>query len=159
MITVEEIRLKANNFYPEVLRAAITGIPVFPKSIRSNKTLSKDFAEMNKQLKPLIASSKDGNGFGYTIQYKKVNTKLHGSQHLPDAIFFELLEDYLDFTGKKKEFGHFISDSALILAAHPELKDLLLKSPLIVVANHHHWTELLKVCDWFSNAHEPGSTT
>jgi hypothetical protein len=139
-----------------VLRAAITGIPVFPKSIRSNKTLSKDFAEMNKQLKPLIASSKDVKGFGYTIQYKRVNTKLHGNQHLPDAISFELLDDYLDFTGKKKEYERFVSDSELILAAHPELRDLLLKSPLIVIGNHDHWPELLNVCAWFSNAHEPG---
>lgn len=155
MITVEEIRQKADNFYPDVLRAVITGNHVFPKLIRSNKTLSKDFGEMNKQLKPLIASSKDGKGSGYTIQYKKVNTQLHGSQHLPDSISFESLQDYLDFTGKKKEYENFLSDSAMILAAHPELKDLLTKSPLIVVANHHHWAELLKVCDWFSKAHEP----
>ncbi len=155
MITVDEIKTKASNFYPEVLRAALTGDLIFPKLIRSNKTLSKDFAEMNNQLRPLIASSKDGKGFGYTIQYKKVNTKLHGSQHIPDSISFDSLDDYLNFTGKKKEYGLFVADIQLILSAHPELKEVLIRAPSLVIANHSFWPELLKVCHWFQNNHEP----
>lgn len=155
MITVDEIKIKANNLYQEVLRAALTGDSIFPKLIRSNKNLSKDFAEMNNQLKPLVASSKDSKGFGYTIQYKKVNTRLHGSQHIPDSISFDCLEDYLNFTGKKKEYSLFITDIQLILNAHPELKEVLLKAPSMVIANHAFWPELLKVCHWFLGNHEP----
>ncbi len=155
MITVEEIKLKANNLYTDVLRAAITGESIFPKSIRSNKTLPKDFAEMNNQLKPLVASSKDIKGFGYTIQYKKVNTRLHGSQHIPDAISFDNLDDYLNFIGKKKEYTLFVTDLQLILNVHPELKAVLLKTPSLVITNHSFWPELLKVCHWFQNSHEP----
>lgn len=155
MITVEEIKTKANNFYPDVLRAAIAGISVFPKTIRSNKQLSKDFAQMTSQLKPLIDWSKDRKGFGYTIQYKKINTRLHGSQHIPESISFEHLDDYLIFIGKKNEYGLFVDDLGLILTAHPELQEVLAKSPFMIITNHNHWPELLKICSWFRNNHEP----
>ncbi|MBX0332947.1 hypothetical protein K3G39_06830 [Pontibacter sp. HSC-14F20] len=155
MITVEEIKRKADKLYPEVLRCAVLGAPLFPKEIRANKKLSSDFSAMSRQLAPLIAESKDRKGYGYSICYEQVKTRLHGVQDRPASIVFDTLEDYLRLTGKQRQYLAFLEDVSLILHRIPSLKAWVVQHVQHVLDHHGKWHDLLAVCDWFLQGHAP----
>lgn len=154
MITVAEIKKKAERIYPEVLRAFLTGEELFPKIIRADKSLSKDFSKMSQEIAAIMVESKDRKGFGYVMQSETINTKLHGNQDIPKAFIFENLTDFLKFIGKKSEFERFTEQTLSILLQFPQLKDCLTSKPELVIGNFGHWEDLLKVCTWFSNSLE-----
>lgn len=149
MITVAEIKKKAERIYPEVLKSGLTGESYFPKIIRADKGLSKDFVKMSKEIAEIMASSKDRKGFGYIVQSTPTKTRLHGIQDLPYAIEFDSLIDYLRFVGRAKEYGLFIENCQLIQKQIPQLNDWLIRSPLAVIKNFSKWEGLMRVCDWF----------
>jgi hypothetical protein len=149
MITVAEIKKKADRLYPEVLKSGLLGESFFPKAIRADKGLSKDFVRMSKEIAEVMAGSKDRKGFGYIVQSKPTKTRLHGIQDLPNAIEFESLMDYLKFIGREKEYKLFVENCLLIQTQIPQLNDWLIRNPLAVIRNFNKWEELLKVCDWF----------
>lgn len=155
MITVAEIKKKADRMYPQFLKAVLLGEQFFPKVLRSDKSLSADFGEMSKELSALISGSKDRKGFGYVVQSRPVKTRSHGVQDLPESIVFEDEQNYLQFIGKVKEFEYFIEKSTLIKNAVPQLVSWMEGNPISVINNLHQWEDLLKVCDWFLNHFEP----
>lgn len=155
MITVGEIRKKAEKIYSEVLRNHLLNKDIFPKIIRSDKSLSKDFLIMSQEIAQVIADSKDRKGFGYSVKSESVRTKLHGTQDIPNTIVFETLSDYLKFIDKNVEFDRFVEQSELILQAYPQLKSCLIKKPDIVIENFGKWNDLLTVCNWFAKSFEP----
>lgn len=154
MITVDEIRKKTERIYPEVLRNYLLGEDTFPKIIRSDKSLSKDFVKMSQEIAQIMAASKDRTGFGYTVKSEPVKTKLHGIQNIPNTIVFETLTDFLKFLGKKNEFDKFVEQIQLILTSYPQLKTCLIKKPELVIDNFGKWNDLLRVCDWFAKSCE-----
>ena len=155
MITAKEIRKKTENIYAEYLKSIITEDMFFPKTIRSNKSVSPDFNEMRKELSDVIEHSKDRKGFGYTITYKQVNTKKHGVQSLPEEISFQTENDFLKYLHKENEVAQFRNDYSLILSHFPDLKELIIKHPIKVIENQEKWNDLLKVCDYFKSNSKP----
>jgi len=149
MITVDEIRKKSENSYTDFLKSIITRENIFPKVIRSNKSVSDDFNEMRKELAEVIVFSKDKKTFGYTIIYKKITTRKHGVQDLPDEINFQTETDYLKFIKKEKEVSKFKENISLILSIYPNLQNWLVKYPIKIINNSENWNDLLKVCDYF----------
>lgn len=154
MISVAEIRKKAEKLYPEVLKAALTGEAFFPRSIRADKRTSLDFTQMSQEIAALMAQSKDRKGYGYAVHYQSVKTRRHGYQDLPSDIVFECLGDYLKFLRKEKEYALFLENSARIEAQNPCLRDWLTQNVLSVVVNAGIWEDLLKVCNWFMHHFE-----
>lgn len=155
MITVAEIKKKADKMYPQFLKAALRGEQFFPSVLRADKSLSANFGDMSKELSALISGSKDRKGFGYVVQSRPVKTRSHGTQDIPESIVFEDQENYLEFIGKKKEFGLFLEKSNLIREAVPQLISWIERNPISVINNLHQWEDLLKVCIWFLNRFEP----
>jgi hypothetical protein len=155
MITAIEIRKKAERIYLEVLRSGLTGEIYFPRTIRSDKSLSKDFVAMSQEVATVMSDSKDRKGYGYSVKSEPVRTREHGVQDIPSEIVFETLDDYLKFIGKVKEYELFVETSGSIKERIPKLGELFLRSPNHVIDNFDRWEELLKVCDWFLNYFEP----
>lgn len=155
MITVAEIKKKADRMYPQFLKAVLLGELFFPCVLRSDKSLSNDFGEMSKELSALISGSKDRKGFGYVVQSRPVKTRSHGTQDIPESIVFEDQKNYLQFIGKAKEFELFSEKSTLIKDTVPQLVSWMEGNPISVINNFHKWEDLLKVCDWFLNHFEP----
>jgi hypothetical protein len=155
MITAEEIRKKTENIYVEYLKSIITEDLFFPKTIRSNKSVSSDFNEMRKELAGVIEYSKDRKGFGYTIVYRQIKTRKHGIQSLPEEISFQTEADFLKYLHKEEEVAQFGNDCSLILSDFSELKEWITKYPLKVIENHGEWVNLLKVCDYFKTNPKP----
>ena len=78
MITVAEIKRKADRMYPKFLKATLLGEQFFPSVLRSNKSLSDDFVDMSKELSALISGSKDRKGFGYVVRSRPIKTRTNG---------------------------------------------------------------------------------
>jgi hypothetical protein len=155
VITIAEIKRKAQNFYPEYLRTIISGETVFPKIIRSDKSSSKDFVESGKQKAELIEHSKFRKGFGYTIKYKTINTKRDSIQDVIDEISFQSETDFLKFIRKESEAETFKKNTNNILIQFPELNEWVKKNPLRVVQYSESWQQLLNVCDYFKRHPKP----
>jgi len=155
VITITEIKKKAENFYPEYLRTIISGETAFPKVIRSDKSSSKDFVESGKQKSELIEQSKDRKGFGYTIKYKTVNTKRDSVQDVIDEISFQSETDFLKFIRKEAEAEIFRKNANKILIQFPELNEWIKKYSLRVVQYSESWQQLLNVCEYFKQNPKP----
>lgn len=149
MITVGEIRRKSASIYSELLKDYIKDATSFPKVIRSDKSLSRDFPEMSQEIAQIMAESKDRKGFGYLVKSEPVKTRLHGIQNIPKAIVFDTLVDLLKFIGKTKEYEIFVEQSKFVLGEYPQLKEYLSKKPELIVTNFGKWDDLIKVCNWF----------
>lgn len=154
MITVSEIKKKADRMYPQFLKAVLLGESFFPNVLRSDKNLSSNFGDMSKELSALISGSKDRKGFGYSVQSRPVKTRSHGTQDIPESIVFEDQENYLQFIGKAKEFDRFIKKSEFIKRTIPQLASWMERNPINIINNLHQWEDLLKVCTWFLNHFE-----
>ena len=155
MITVVELKKKSENLYSEYLKSIISGEPFFPKTIRSDKSVSIDFKEMRSELAEVIEHSKDRKNFGYTITYKQVNTRKHGTQSLPDEISFQTATDYLRFLRKEEEAESFKSNADKILSVFPDLAELIKKYPKKIIENSQKWKSLLDVCVYFKQNPKP----
>lgn len=155
MITVAEIKKKSENLYSEYLKSIISGENFFPKTIRSDKSVSNDFNEMRSELTEVIEHSKDRKNFGYTITYKQVNTRKHGVQSLPEEISFQSESDFLKFLHKEREVELFKANTSKILSVFPDLTDLLKKYPKKVIDNSSNWKSLLDVCLYFKQNPKP----
>jgi len=156
VITAAEIRKKGENLYPAFRRALLSSDPFFPKTIRSDKSLSDDFNTMRRQLSEVISQSKDRTGYGYTIHYQMVKTRKHTEQDLPTAICFEMETDFVRFLRKEKEVERFKADVAYILAELPSLSEWLLQNPLKVIEYNGAWHGLMVVCNYFIRNPKPG---
>jgi len=155
MITVVEIKKKSENLYNEYLKSIISGESFFPKTIRSDKSVSIDFNEMRKELAEVIEQSKDRKSFGYTIYYKQISTRKHGIQSLPEEISFQTETDYLKFIRKENEVESFKNNAELIISVFPVLIDWIKKYPKKVIDNSKNWKSLLDVCMYFRQNPKP----
>jgi hypothetical protein len=155
VITVAEIKKKSENLYSEYLKSIISGETFFPKTIRSDKSVSNDFNEMRTELAEAIEHSKDRKNFGYTITYKQVNTRKHGVQSLPEEISFQSESDFLKFLHKEREAESFKVNANKILSAFSDLSELIKKYPKKVIDNNQNWNSLLDVCLYFKQNPKP----
>jgi hypothetical protein len=155
VITVAEIKKKSENLYSEYLKSIISGESFFPKTIRTDKSVSNDFNEMRTELAEVIQHSKDRKNFGYTITYKQVNTRKHGVQSLPEEISFQTESDFLKFLHKEKEAEFFKVNANKILSVFPDLTETIKKYPKKVIDNNQNWNSILKVCVYFKHNPKP----
>lgn len=155
MITASEIRNKAERKYYKVLQSSLNGGDCFPLVIRSNKSLSKDFVLMNKEIAEVFSASKDRKGFGYSVISEPVKTRQHGIQNIPKSITFEGLSDYLKFLDKEKEYRLMMKNYDIIKAELPQLNPWLIQNPKSIISNDDKWPDLLKVCQWFIHCFVP----
>lgn len=149
MISVQEIKSKSLRFYKEVLQNAVTDAPCFPRTIRSDKSLSRDFHAMSKEIASIMEGSKDRLGYGYKVLSSEIATKQHGKQNIPTDIIFESLDDYLHFINKTKEYILYKKLVSRILTDLPVLKEWIIINPIQVIDYAEEWDGLLKVCRWF----------
>ena len=150
MITVSEIKKKANALYKEYLQSVIQcNLNFFPKQIRSDKKTSEDFVKMKEELNEIISYSTDQKSYGYSIYYETVNTKRHGLQNLPQAISFENEVNFLRFIGKEKEANEFRKNISRIIAEFPLLCGWCESNAFVVTSNSEKWNDILKVCRYF----------
>lgn len=155
MITAAEIKKKAERKYQDYLRRIVVCEPFEPILILCDKKPSSTITEYEKELKDIRSLSKEVKGYGYTIEWKKVNTKSLGIQDFPDKVLFESSEDYERFLQKTKEVSCFRNNISILQASFPELKGWVEKYPLKVVDDADKWYDLLKVVSYFAENPHP----
>lgn len=112
-------------------------------------------AEFHKELEDIRSLSKEVKGYGYTIVWKTIKTKLLGTQDLPSRITFETADDYERFLQKKKEVADFRRDAARISEKFPKLQHWIEKYPQKVIENSEDWADIGKVLDYFLKNPQP----
>lgn len=155
MITSAEIKKKASRKYTDYLRDVAAGKTFQPIEIPCDKKASDTIAEYQKEFNDIRSLSKEVKGYGYTIDWKTVKTKMLGTQGLPSKIKFETAEDFERFLQKVKEVNVFRKNVALINGKFPELQCWIEKYPLKVIENSEYWSDILKVLDYFSKNPQP----
>lgn len=155
MITAAEIKTKAQRKYPDYLRRIITDEPFEPVVIICDKKPSATLAQYEKELEDIRSLSQEVKGYGYTIEWKKVNSKALGMQDFPDKVMFETPEDYERFLYKTNEVKCFRNNISNILADFPALREWIEKYPMKVVDNGDKWCDLLKVVTYFAENPHP----
>lgn len=156
MITTEQISKKAVRFYPEYLADIVTESVCFPREIPFGKIKnSEDYNTIKKHIELLINSSKEVLGHGYTVELKKQNTRKHNIQSLPDKIYFETENDFLEFIGKTGEVKQFREVVQLIKKELPQLNAWILSYPVKVIQNMEDWEGLIIVCRYFLQNPKP----
>lgn len=155
MITSAEIKKKASRKYTDYLRGVAAGKTFQPIEIQCDKKASDTIAEYQKEFNDIRSLSKEVKGYGYTIHWKTVKTKMLGTQGLPSKIKFETAEDFERFLQKVKEVDVFRKNVALIKGKFPKLQCWIEKYPLKVIDNSEDWNDILKVLDYFSKNPQP----
>ena len=155
MITSAEIKKKASRKYTDYLRDVAVGKTFQPIEIPCDKKASDTIAEYQKEFNDMRSLSKEVKGYGYTIHWKTVKTKMLGTQGLPSKIKFETAEDFERFLQKVKEVDVFRKNVALINGKFSELQCWIEKYPLKVIDNSEYWSDILKVLDYFSKNPQP----
>ena len=120
MITVAELKAKSERKFRDFLRFKIESffsekaachseaisesLEFFPLEIRSDKGKSSDnLLVREKDFLPLIQSSKQKKGKGYSLVFEQKHTRNNGTQSQLSRILFETEEDFLSFIEKKDE--------------------------------------------------------
>ena len=155
MITSAEIKKKASRKYTDYLRGVAFGMTFQPIVIPCDKKASDTIAEYQKEFNDIRSLSKEVKGYGYTICWRTVKTKMLGTQGLPSKIKFETAEDFERFLQKVKEVDVFRKNVALINGKFPELQCWIEKYPLKVIDNSEYWSDILKVLGYFSKNPQP----
>lgn len=155
MITSAEIKKKASRKYTDYLRDVAVGKTFQPIEIPCDKKASDTIAEYQKEFNDIRSLSKEVKGYGYTICWKTVKTKMLGTQGLPSKIKFETAEDFERFLQKVKEVDVFRKNVALIKGRFPKLQCWIEKFPQKVIDNSEDWNDILKVLDYFSKNPQP----
>lgn len=155
MITLEEIKQKAQRVYRAFLQSWIRGEPYIPLTFSVGK-LPSDFVPLRTAVQELQAQSKAVIGYGYSIEWQQHQKRSLKIQTLPTRIILETATDFLRLIDKESEFLHFQQDVTLIREQVPQLEDWMLRSPKKVIEYHSDWLSLLTVCRYFLEHPRPG---
>lgn len=137
----------------QILAARLTGEPLFPLRLRLNKPgareLAAEFDAVRSWIQALTEASKPERGFGYEIEWRTVNHRVHGRNQVPDAVVVSSEDDALRWLGKTRVAGRFNELSQATLARYPALADWLAHKPLLLLQHAGDWARILAVLDWF----------
>lgn len=123
MIQPEEIRRKAERIYAGLLHSWVGGNPDgFPRVITGCKQLDPNLATAAKDIQRLRVASKEVLGYGYSIQWREVNSRRYGRNRVPEEISFETMDDLLRFIKKTDEFAALRTAVGRIRSALPQLE-------------------------------------
>lgn len=161
MISPEEIRQQAERWWPEVLRATLTGEAFFPKplirigKVKANERL-RAFDRIRAEQEALLAGCKSRNGNGYTLHWEERNYRNVGRNRFIAAISIDTPDDYLHLLRRGAAYRRFRADAQLILEKVPGLQTWCVDNPLEIEAYHGQWPDLLRVVRYFMDEHQPG---
>jgi hypothetical protein len=94
-------------------------------------------------------------GHGYRVSYRSFRHRRLGDLSVPHGIFFDSLEDFLPWIGKRKEHEQFVSLSDRILSQEPALLNFLIRHSSLVLERAEVWERLLTVCRFFRDHPRP----
>jgi len=120
------------------------------------KALADHFDAVRLWTQSLIKGSRTKRGFGYEIEWRIVNHRVHGRNHMPAAVVIPTQDDALRLIGKTRAVQHFDRLSEMTLARFPALAEWLARKPLTLLEHADDWSSILTVLNYFSAHPRPG---
>lgn len=131
MLNPVKIRQWAEGKYPGLIDAHFRGETMFPLEVtRFGRTDPNETAgEIDRQIRQLLdgsveivcpdlpAIARPKSRPGYSVALELSRMRRHGEQPLPTRVWFETLDDFLAFLGKKGEWLQLLNDVAALDAA------------------------------------------
>ncbi len=162
MISSNEVRQKAERWWPNVLRSWLddTLDGFFPKDIpqigldKAADKLSR-FAAIQQEQEALHKESKAVRGVGYILEWTTQGSRLVGQNAYITRIFVETPDDFLRLIDRKTAFDRFITLASLTRQQVPELETWLRKYPLRLLENANDWSNWLAICRFFLDTYVP----
>ena len=160
MTSWQDIRRQAVRWYPDFLRAELSGAAFFPKPVRYAKLkparIATRFDAIHQSLVELRQHSKEAQGHGYTVEWEEVNNRTIGRNRFPTAIYVADRPDYLSLLPPKLQthYQQFATAVPRVRGQFPQLESWMLKHVKKVGDYGPVWPELLLVCDWFLHYHQ-----
>jgi hypothetical protein len=156
MIQPDEIRRKATHLYPAFLRAWLQGERFFPKTVPCCKRPDEDLAAAVASVHRLGEESKSVRGYGYSMRWTEVNSRIYGKNLFPTRIALETEEDFLQYVGKQREFAGFAEAVGRIRSRYPELESWIRSHVQLLIESADEVEGLLRVVDCLRAHPRPG---
>jgi hypothetical protein len=162
VITPSEIRFKcqriwqSDSFWESLAQGQSEPVIEIPFGKLKAKELLTDFAVTSASVTALRNESKEVRGYGYTIGYTETSHRQLGAQKLPTRIYFETLDDFTRFAGKKKELEDYRRLAKETISYRPELQKWVERNPHRLIENKGSWNKIMAVCTYFLNHPSPG---
>ena len=162
MISPEDIQQQVARWYPDFLRAELSGDNFFPKAVRfarvKPRQVTADFEKIHRQLVELRLKSKEERGKGYSVEWEEVNTRTIGKNRFPVSISVAGKSDYLALLPSelRTHYQQFEQASARLRRELPQLQDWMYDNVRKIGDYGPAWPDLLEVCRWFLHHYERG---
>lgn len=156
MIQPTDIRRKADNLYGKFVRAWLAGDDsFFPRVIPSRLNPDPESAATIDAVRALRDASKEALGFGYSVEWREVNSRRFGRNQFPARIVIETPEDFLHLTGRTQEFRKFQEAVNTIRARHTVLEEWIRSNVTVLTNLAQDVTGLLEVVDVLMRSPRP----
>ncbi len=144
----------------ELLAARVTGEPLFPLQLRlqrpGSRELAEDFDGVRRWAQALAAADRAQRGYGFELEWRTVNHRVHGRNALPAGAVVPTEADALRLIGKTGEAARFDQLCRATRARFPELDGWLARRPLTLLAYADEWERVLAVLAYFRAYPRPG---
>ena len=157
MVGPEDIRRKAKHIYADFLRASVAGSEssFFPRLVPTERELGADVVDAGRTVRALRDGSKELIGYGYTVEWREVNSRAFGRNWFPQRITFETREDLLRLIGKQHEFAEFAKAVGRLRHEFPALTQWVRSNVRALVAAADQLDGLLAVLRYFADHPRP----
>lgn len=156
MIQPEEIRQKAENLYAEFVRAWLNGDEFFPRVIPCKRVPDAESDMAVNSVRALREASKEVVGFGYTVEWREINSRRFGRNLFPSRVLIETQEDFLRLTGRVRDFSRFREAVAVIRNRHSVLEGWIRSNIAVLTDLAPEVSGLLEVVDAMQRVPRPG---
>lgn len=155
--TTAELRLRLQRVWDrgEWLRSLVEGAEgLFPLRVAVKGPGSSEIADrfdaVRAWIGELIAAPH------VRIEWREVNHRVLGLQRLPQAVWFDSMDDALAFVGKRRDAERFKRLIEITRARRPRLLAWLAQRPMQALEFAGEWERLLAVVDWLHAHPHPG---
>lgn len=156
MIQPDDIRRKAERIYPVLLQSWVQGsVETFPRIIIGSKQPDANLATAAQQIQRLRGGSKEVLGYGYSVQWREINSRKFGRNLFPDQITFETMDDLLRFIKKADEFVAFTVAINRIRSSLPALEPWIRSNVRAVVQMSPEIERLIEVAGFLKEHPQP----
>ena len=133
---------------------------LFPLKLRTRNARSRDLSDRFDRVREWVGMlrkhDRQHRGFGYEIEWRRVNHRTRGANDLPKRIVVPSRDDALKMIGKTRAAASFDRLADDLLADFPQLGEWLARRPLVALARADDWPRLKTVLAWFRDHPRPG---
>lgn len=153
--TPEEITAHVRRLWDRgrILSASLAGEPLFPLRVTlrrpDSRALGERFEEARRWIQTLERSSRSRASHGYDVHWTQIEHRQLGRNRVPEAIVVPTEEDALRMVGMARRAARFRVLAAMTSDQLPELRDWMVRRPLLMLEHDDDWERILRVLLWF----------